>query len=337
VADTRIYLDAQGGQRPNPAVLDLTRAMVELSWPDGKSRHHESALSQNAMELALESLAKSMDIPRANLLPVHRLGNAFELLAQIYPNTAVSGTSRRGAIQSFSGPKLAVDQYGRLNEFPSTPNFFASAANQETGVIEDLENVISKTGAKAIVDATEWIGRTTNLPAGDVFIARASSWGGPNSVCFLISESAIEIDARKSTSLMPSYFDLLLAASAFEHVGNISDNEARIRNYSISICEALSQSEQIRIHGDKHSLPHLISFDIKNVDSETAAIAFDKAGIAVGSGSACSVSNTQSSHVLEAMGIQSAGNVRLSIPLDFSQKDLEYFLLKLPLIINDLT
>jgi cysteine sulfinate desulfinase/cysteine desulfurase-like protein len=338
VNESRIYLDAQGGQHPNQTISDMSKAMLSLSWNDGKSRHFEAAASQTAREIAIDTLAKGFGVKANQIVPIHRLGNVFEILAELYPDSAVSSVSRKGALQSFTGTKLTVDNVGRINQFTGYKSFFAPAANQETGVIENLEQISSKTGALAIVDATEWIGRTKNLPAGEILIAKASSWAGPNSVCFIISkDQSIEIDARKRAQLMPDDFALLWAASAFENLGDISETEERIRGFSIEICGALASFNQITIHGDKHALPHLISFDIKNVDSETAALTFDKFAIAVGSGSACAVSNSQSSHVLEAMGVASAGNVRLSIPLDFEQKDVDFFVEKLPAIVAELT
>jgi cysteine sulfinate desulfinase/cysteine desulfurase-like protein len=338
VNESRIYLDAQGGQRPNQTISDMTKAMLSLSWNDGKSRHHEAAASQTAREIALNTLASGFGVQANQILPIHRLGNVLELLAEVYPDAAVSSASRKGALQSFKGKKLTVDNCGRINQFTGYKSFFTPAANQETGVIENIEQISTKTGAIAIVDATEWIGRTQNLPFGEILIAKASSWAGPNSACFIISKDQfIDIEARKRAQLMPDDFSLLWAASAFEQLGDVSETENRIRGFSVEICQALSSFDEITIHGDKHALPHLISFDIQNVDSETAAVTFDKFAIAVGSGSACAVSNSQSSHVLESMGVASAGNVRLSIPLDFTQKDVDFFVAKLPKIVAELT
>ncbi len=338
MAPNRIYLDAQGGQRPSPFILDNAAAMANLSWNDGKSRHHEATEVASAGQIAISTLANHFQVPTNQVLPVHRLGNVFDLLAKMHPETAVSSVARKGALQSFSGRKLSVDRNGRVNEFSGIESFLVPGANQETGVIENISDLISKTGARAIVDATEWVGRTEELPPGDILIARASSWGGPISTCFVISRSStFEFDQRKVLSLAPDNFELLWAASAIENLEDKTRTEQRIRNYSSSIRKALENYEEITIHGDKHALGHLISFDIKNIDSETAAITFDKAGIAVGSGSACAVAASQSSHVLAEMGIQSSGNVRLSIPLDFSDADLDFFLSRLPEVIASLS
>lgn len=312
--------------------------MVGLTWNDGKSRHFESALTQHAVDTAIETFAKRLEVGRNQILPIHRLGNAINFLSSLFPNAAVSLTSRKGALESFSGPQMKVDRFGRATEFPICDSFFVSAANQETGVIENVSKIKEMTNAISLVDATEWIGRRSELPAGDFLLARASSWGGSNSVCLLISNiGEIPVTPRQATSLSPSSFDLLYSATALDSLEDISKTENRIQNISSNMKSALASFENVTLHGDINSLPHLISFSIDRIDSETAAIAFDKNGIAVGSGSACSVAHTQSSHVLQAMGIKSAGNVRISIPLSFSETELEIFLEQLPLVMQELT
>lgn len=338
MATARIFLDSQGGQPPSRELLALTSNIANLSWSDGISRHYEASLSQNAIDTALASLADHLGLNKNQILPVHRLGNALGFLASIYSNTAVSKASRSGALEIFAGPHLNVDGFGRVVSPPKCESFFAPAANQETGVIEDIEKIKSETGGIAITDATEWVGRKPNLPAGDFLVARASSWGGSNSVCFVIAtDSEIYIDPRRATSLMPSNFDLIYSIAAFDELKDISQNEVRTREYSTDIKKALAIYPNVTVHGDENSIAHLISFAVENVDSETAAIAFDKFGISVGSGSACLVSQSQSSHVLQAMGINCAGNVRLSIPINFLESDLEIFLERLPKVMQELS
>lgn len=333
----RVYLDAAGGQRPNKAVFDLASPLLNASWNDGISAHHEAKSSQVALGLAIETVANSFGVGTNQVLPVHRLSNAIEFLARKFPAAAVSKTARRAAIEIFQGTKLEVDQNGRITAIPKSGAVFFPAVNQETGVIEDLPKFISE-DLVSIVDATEWFGRTTTLITGDFLIARASSWGGPQSVCFVIStKTKIEVTSRETKSLLPDAFNLLVAATALENLEDVVANEKRIREYSNQIKIQLRNIPKVRVHGDDNTVAHLISFDIENVDSESAAIAFDSAGIAIGSGSACGVESKNSSHVLEAMGITCAGNLRISIPLDFREDELGFFLEKLPKVISELT
>jgi cysteine desulfurase len=63
--------------------------------------------------------------------------------------------------------------------------------------------------------------------------------------------------------------------------------------------------------------------------AETAVIAFDLAGIAVSSGSACSSGKVAPSHVLAAMGVPEAlvrGAIRVSLGYATTELDISAFL-----------
>jgi len=76
-------------------------------------------------------------------------------------------------------------------------------------------------------------------------------------------------------------------------------------------------------------LPNTSLFVVPGMKAETAIIAFDLNGIAVSSGSACSSGKVQASHVLAAMGVETAlaqGAVRTSIGWNTSETEVEHFL-----------
>jgi cysteine desulfurase len=73
-------------------------------------------------------------------------------------------------------------------------------------------------------------------------------------------------------------------------------------------------------------LPNTSLFAAPGIRAETAVIAFDLAGIAVSSGSACSSGKVQPSHVLAAMGVVpelSRGAIRLSLGWETSEADVD--------------
>ena len=95
------------------------------------------------------------------------------------------------------------------------------------------------------------------------------------------------------------------------------DNEARRqRCYEMRQC-ALNALEPlgVRLHGDPdQTLPHVLNFSIEGIDSEALTVAL-KDMAAVSNGSACTSHSYQSSHVLQAMGLEEsaiAGALRLS-------------------------
>jgi cysteine desulfurase len=76
-------------------------------------------------------------------------------------------------------------------------------------------------------------------------------------------------------------------------------------------------------------LPNTTLFAVPGLKAETAIIAFDLAGVALSSGSACSSGKVAASQVLAAMGVApglARGAVRVSIGWSTTEADLERFL-----------
>jgi cysteine desulfurase len=76
--------------------------------------------------------------------------------------------------------------------------------------------------------------------------------------------------------------------------------------------------------------PHIVTFSCLYVEGEALLTELDKAGFAVSSGSSCTASTLRPSHVLEAMGVLTHGNVRVSLPRGTSATDVDRFLSVLP-------
>ena len=70
-------------------------------------------------------------------------------------------------------------------------------------------------------------------------------------------------------------------------------------------------------------LPHLVTFSCLYVDGEALVDALDRRGFAVASGSACTASTLEPSHVLAAMGVLTHGNVRVSLTRDTTEADVD--------------
>jgi cysteine desulfurase len=85
-----------------------------------------------------------------------------------------------------------------------------------------------------------------------------------------------------------------------------------------------------------HRLPNLVTFSCLYVDGEALLHALDRRGFAVSSGSSCTSSTLDPSHVLVAMGVLSHGNVRVSLHRETTESDVDRFLAELPGIVAEL-
>jgi cysteine desulfurase len=82
-------------------------------------------------------------------------------------------------------------------------------------------------------------------------------------------------------------------------------------------------------------LPHVATFSCLYVDGEALLSALDRRGFAVSSGSSCTSSTLEPSHVLVAMGALTSGNVRVSLHPGTTDADVDLFLTVLPEVVAE--
>lgn len=92
--------------------------------------------------------------------------------------------------------------------------------------------------------------------------------------------------------------------------------------------------------GGGRYLPNIVSFCVEGMESETALVYLDEAGIALSGGSACSSRSLEPSHVLLAIGCDrdlAFGSLRVSLGRATSERDIDVLLQKLEDLMRDRT
>ena len=79
-----------------------------------------------------------------------------------------------------------------------------------------------------------------------------------------------------------------------------------------------------------------MTFSCLYVEGEALVTELDRRGFAVSSGSACTASSLEPSHVLAAMGALTHGNVRVSLARGTTEADVERLLAVLPGVVASL-
>ncbi|MGB8652483.1 MAG: aminotransferase class V-fold PLP-dependent enzyme, partial [Mycobacteriales bacterium] len=106
---------------------------------------------------------------------------------------------------------------------------------------------------------------------------------------------------------------------------------ARLRPLVDRIRAVAARLPDVEVVGDPvERLPHLVTFSCLYLDGEQLVRALDELGFEVSSGSSCTSSTLEPSHVLVAMGVLTHGNVRVSLSRTVTQDDVERFLAVLP-------
>ena len=125
---------------------------------------------------------------------------------------------------------------------------------------------------------------------------------------------------------------VLAAAAALQAVVAERDAESARQHALVGrIRRVVGGLPDVEVVGDPSDrLPHLVTFSCLYVDGEALVTELDRLGFEVASGSACTSSTLEPSHVLAAMGALTHGNVRVSVGPDTTDDDVERFLAVLP-------
>ena len=187
------------------------------------------------------------------------------------------------------------------------------------------------------------------LPLPDGWAAAALSahkWGGPPGVGVLLVRkgarwrSPFPTDDRVDPR-SPGFENVpaaLGAAAALQvRVTERAEMAERHRNLTDRLRAVLTQVPDVELHGHPdHRLPHLVSFSCLYVDGEALVTELDKRGWSVASGSACTSSALEPSHVLVAMGALTHGNARVTLARDTTAAEVDALAGALPEVVAEL-
>ncbi|MDQ6714965.1 MAG: aminotransferase class V-fold PLP-dependent enzyme, partial [Actinomycetota bacterium] len=219
---------------------------------------------------------------------------------------------------------------------PGTVVAALQSANAEVGTRQPLAEAHERChrhGVPLVVDAMTALGRDPVPEAFDVLVGAAQSWGGPGGVGVLVVPErtrwrrpgpVTEIEHGR-TDVEPMIPLVMAAAEAWRQTAAVQEADAaEARSLVARIRAAAARVPDTEVVGDPDNrLPHVTTFSCLFVDGEALVHELDRRGFAVASGSACTASTLEPSHVLAAMGVLTHGNLRVTLPLAASSPDRE--------------
>ncbi|WP_099558922.1 cysteine desulfurase family protein [Hartmannibacter diazotrophicus] len=218
-------------------------------------------------------------------------------------------------------------------------------ANNETGVLQPVSEIAALTHAAHGLmhsDAVQALGKIeidlATLGA-DVITLSAHKIGGPQgagaivratdmiSFAPLITGGGQEGYARAGTENVAAISGF---AAAVEHARAEMAGWPEIAALRDRLQGAMTDfAPSVRVlSANAPRLPNTLAIAAEGLDAETAVIAFDLAGIAVSSGSACSSGKVGPSHVLAAMGLDhdmARRGLRISLGLETTADEIDRF------------
>lgn len=220
-------------------------------------------------------------------------------------------------------------------------------ANHEVGTIQPIEQAwkhCADLSIPLLVDASAALGRVPPPPHWSALIGSARKWGGPAGVGVLAVRKGTrfaaawpEDERERGRAPGPVNVPAVLAAAAALRAREAE--RERVATHHRTLVDRI-RSEVARTvpdveivgHPDRR-LPHIVTFSCLYASGEALLLELDRSGYSVSSGSSCTASTLTPSHVLEAMGVLSHGNVRISLPWRITEDDVNHFLADLPAIV----
>lgn len=207
------------------------------------------------------------------------------------------------------------------------------AANQEIGTRQPVDELDLPAGVPLFVDAAAAVGHDLLPRRWDALAASAHKWGGPAGVGVLALRRGI-----RWTRPFPGEDGLdgdgfvnvpaALAAAAALQAVQTNQVEVAARQHALvdRLRTRIAALPDVEVVGHPtERLPHLVTFSCLYVAGDELVTSLDRSGFAVASGSACTASTLEPSHVLAAIGALTHGNVRVSLTAQTTEADVDGF------------
>ncbi|MBY8982712.1 MAG: aminotransferase class V-fold PLP-dependent enzyme, partial [Candidatus Lokiarchaeota archaeon] len=144
---------------------------------------------------------------------------------------------------------------------------------------------------------------------------------------------------RPSTENIPSIAGFAKAVKlASEEMPTEIQRLTKLRDKIINEISDNIEDAYLNGHPSKR-LPNNVNFGFRYIEGESIILSLDMEGIAASTGSACSSKTLEPSHVLLAIGLkpeEAHGSLRISLGRFNKESEVDYFLEKLPPIIERL-
>ena len=265
--------------------------------------------------------------------------------------------------KGFTVVELGVDGQGRLDMAQleeegddDTALVTIMYANNETGVVVDIERIAELVTSREVVFHTDAVQAAGKIPLNlsksniDLLSLSGHKLHGPKGVGALYVRRGTRLSPfmlgghqesgrRAGTENVPAIVGLGRACELAAK--NIEEENKRVKYLRDKLEGALLEKcPGARVNGDKDNrLANTTNISFEYIEGEAILLMLDKYGICASSGSACTSGSLEPSHVLRAMGVPftaAHGSIRFSLSRYNTEKEVDYTIEKMPGIVNKL-
>ncbi|GII26880.1 cysteine desulfurase family protein [Planotetraspora mira] len=366
------YLDAASTEPLHPAAREALMTALDAGWADparlyGTARRAQMLLDQARAEVAeiIGARADEVSFTSSGTQAVHsgvlgtlrgRRRSGHRLVVNAVEHSSVLNAASVHERDGGEVETVGVDLTGRADTAafaeavsrPGTALACLQTANHEVGTLQPVEEVAdacAAAGVPLLVDAAQSAGRLPIPPGWSVLAASAHKWGGPAGVGVLAVRKGTRWrspypEDERERRRFPGFENVPAIVAAAAALRARAAEEAAEGPRLSALVDRIRREvprlvPDVEVIGDPVArLPHIVTFSCLYVEGEALLTELDKSGFAISSGSSCTASTLRPSHVLEAMGVLTHGNVRVSLPRGVSEGDVDRFLAVLPDIVR---
>ena len=366
-----IYLDHNSTTPIDPRVVDAMVDCQKMGYVNPASQHRMGQEARAKLE-SLRSEMVEMLGGRAGGTEADRLvftsggteSNHLALLGLLLDGhrrpvgraliSAIEHPSIMGAADCLqksgvSVERLPVDRSGVLKldcfvEAIEAPARLVSvmAANNETGVIQPVRQVVERCAEKSILVHTDAVQAVGKIPASfsslgvDAMSLTAHKFHGPRGIGGLLVKHGVSLNpivggGFQQMGIRPGTEDVALVAG-FHRALQLYHQEAEARQQRT---QDLRDKLQDRISNDCPDVivvgasadrtPNCLNVAFPGIDRQAFLLAADMRGLAISTGSACASGSSDPSPVLLAMGLEQEaveGSIRLSLSHQTTDREI---------------
>lgn len=341
----RSYLDHNATSTLRPEARAAMLAAIDCTG-NASSVHGEGRAARKLMDDAREQVARGVGViapmivftsggSEANNLAIKGVAVERIIVSAIeHPSVLEAARAAGRPVEIVPVDGNGIVDLAALEKMLDGPRALVSVmlANNETGVIQPVAEVARLARDHVVhCDAVQALGKLSlnfALLSVDILTLSAHKAGGPVGVGALVVRDGLaleplvhgggqELRRRAGT-------ENLTAIAGFGAVANTRQDVRALRD------RLEAELDGAVIFGKAvERLPNTTCFAFPGMSAETLLMAFDLAGVAVSSGSACSSGKVAKSHVLAAMGVEpeiSGAAIRVSLGWDTTTENIDHFI-----------
>ncbi len=352
-----MYLDAGGRAPIHPAAREALLAAMDDGWADPRRLHSEGRRARHLLDGARAEIAEALScrVEEVHLTAGHTASLHGAVLAAAAGRRRVGGSVVTSAVERAAvlaaarhvdpgtrpvpvdgDARVDLDAWSQAVAQPGVALAALQQANGEVGTrqpVQAAHEACLGSGVPLLVDAGASVGHDLVGAQWDLLAADPADWGAPAGIGVLAVRSRVRtrpVVPEDEDPWAPGGVGVPQALAAAAALRAVLDDrsEAADRRFALvaGLREALAALPDVAVLGDPvDRLPHVLTFSCLFVDGESLVDALDRRGFAVGSGSACTSSTLEPSHVLAAMGALTHGNVRIALPREVTGEDVDRF------------